>query len=186
MNLLTRPVTNETQHADNSNKIVPLAGDIASGLDLSFLIGKTDAKKPTAVSELPNGDDCMVDISEDTSDTKMCEQPVQKPVTLPVQEKPTEPVVTKPQKVEIKPLTDISVTLESVKPSSIPPLTVLEEKNGISVILHFAKDKPRDDVQVIVVTTLSKNTSPLTNYHFQAVVPKVSLLNNLLGLFFSP
>lgn len=57
----------------------------------------------------------------------------------------------------------------------IPPLTVLDEKNGISVVLHFAKDRPRPDVSVLVVTTLSKNQFPISNYQFQAVIPKVSL-----------
>ena len=56
---------------------------------------------------------------------------------------------------------------------SIPPLTVLDEKNGISVILHFAENSPRPDVSVIVITTISKNPSPLKDYLFQAVVPKV-------------
>lgn len=54
-----------------------------------------------------------------------------------------------------------------------PPITVIEEKNGISVMLHFARDNPRKDVFVVVITTMSKNLKPLTNYLFQAVVPKV-------------
>ncbi|GLV41931.1 Golgi-localized gamma-adaptin ear containing ARF binding protein [Carabus blaptoides fortunei] len=173
MNLLTRQVSNETQPSDKSSKILPSASDTASGLDLNFLIRKSETVKPSILLEVPNGDDCMVDITVDNTDTKMClsfEQSVQEKEVEPA---PSVPVVSTPLKVEIKPLIDISVTLESVKPSSVPPLTVLEEKNGISVILHFAKDKPREDVQVIVVTTLSKNTSPLTNYHFQAVVPKI-------------
>jgi ADP-ribosylation factor-binding protein GGA len=56
---------------------------------------------------------------------------------------------------------------------SVPPLTVLDEKSGITVILNFGKDSPRPDVSVIVVTTISKNSSPISNYLFQAVVPKV-------------
>lgn len=52
-------------------------------------------------------------------------------------------------------------------------MTVIEEKNGISVVLHFARDNPRQDVFVVVITTMSKNLKPLTNYLFQAVVPKV-------------
>lgn len=55
-----------------------------------------------------------------------------------------------------------------------PPITVMEEKNGITVVLHFARDNPREDVFVIVITTMSKNVKPLSNYLFQAVVPKVS------------
>lgn len=56
-----------------------------------------------------------------------------------------------------------------------PPLTVIEERNGISVVLHFAQDSPRSDVSVIVITTMSKNAKPLSNYLFQAVVPKVNV-----------
>lgn len=75
-------------------------------------------------------------------------------------------------KKELK-ISDIFVELEQIRPSSIPPLMVLDEKNGITVTLHFAKDKPREDVNVIVVTSVSKNELPLSNYLFQAVVPKV-------------
>ncbi|XP_069694970.1 ADP-ribosylation factor-binding protein GGA1 isoform X2 [Periplaneta americana] len=80
------------------------------------------------------------------------------------------------RRVEVKPLTDISVPLETIKPGSIPPLTVLDEKNGITVILNFGKDGPRPDVSVIVVTTISKNSSAISNYLFQAVVPKTCKL----------
>ncbi|XP_031825412.1 ADP-ribosylation factor-binding protein Gga [Nomia melanderi] len=73
---------------------------------------------------------------------------------------------------EIKPLTDINVSLHDIKPGTNPPITVLEEKNGITVVLHFARDNPRQDVYVVVITTMSKNLKPLSNYLFQAVVPK--------------
>ncbi|EFN81316.1 ADP-ribosylation factor-binding protein GGA3 [Harpegnathos saltator] len=73
---------------------------------------------------------------------------------------------------EIKPLTDINVNLEDITPGTNPPLTVIEERNGITVVLHFAQDSPRPDVSVVVITTMSKNTKPLSNYQFQAVVPK--------------
>jgi hypothetical protein len=56
---------------------------------------------------------------------------------------------------------------------SVPPLTVIDDKNGITVILNFGKEGPRPDVMVIVITTISKNSSPISNYLFQAVVPKV-------------
>lgn len=195
MNLLPKiQIENQPPKINKTNVEVTIpttttvfSGDVASGLDLSFLIQKTDQTKPKLTSESStNGDDCMVDITEDF-ETKTEEKSKsrsnsvetktdEKSQIVPVEkEEPKQKV-----KVEIKPLTDLSVTIESVKPSSIPPLTVLEEKNGISVVLHFAKDKPRDDVHVIVVTTLSKNTSALSNYHFQAVVPKVSHLLFLL------
>ncbi|XP_014483936.1 PREDICTED: ADP-ribosylation factor-binding protein GGA3 [Dinoponera quadriceps] len=73
---------------------------------------------------------------------------------------------------EIKPLTDINVNLEDITPGTNPPLTVIEERNSITVVLHFAQDSPRPDVSVVVITTMSKNAKPLSNYQFQAVVPK--------------
>ncbi|KAG5305830.1 GGA1 protein, partial [Pseudoatta argentina] len=73
---------------------------------------------------------------------------------------------------EIKPLTDITVCLEDIKPGTNPPITVIEERNGVNVVLHFAQDSPRSDVSVIVITTMSKNAKPLRNYLFQAVVSK--------------
>ncbi|XP_017792151.1 PREDICTED: ADP-ribosylation factor-binding protein GGA3 [Habropoda laboriosa] len=62
---------------------------------------------------------------------------------------------------EIKPLTDINISLQDIKPG-----------NRYSYLLHFALDNPRQDVFVVVITTMSKNLKPLSNYLFQAVVPK--------------
>ncbi|CAH2048716.1 unnamed protein product, partial [Iphiclides podalirius] len=73
---------------------------------------------------------------------------------------------------EVKPLNDINVTLQSIHPSKVPPLTVFEEEDGVTVVLHFCKDKPRSDVNVIVISTTSKNGSPIEDYKFQAVLPK--------------
>ncbi|CAG5045130.1 unnamed protein product [Parnassius apollo] len=73
---------------------------------------------------------------------------------------------------DVKPLTDINVSLQSIQPSKVPPLTVYEEDGGVTVVLHFCKDKPRPDVNVIVISTTSKNSSPIEDYKFQAVLPK--------------
>lgn len=77
------------------------------------------------------------------------------------------------KKLDVKSLTDINVTLQSVQPSKVPPLTVFEEDEGVTVVLHFCKDKPRPDVNVIVISTTSKSGSSIEDYKFQAVVPKV-------------
>jgi hypothetical protein len=66
---------------------------------------------------------------------------------------------------------------------SVSPLTVIDQKNGITVILNFGKDGPRPDVSVIVVTTISKNSSPIRNYLFQAVVPKVRRIIDFTEFF---
>ncbi|XP_014252444.1 ADP-ribosylation factor-binding protein GGA3 [Cimex lectularius] len=81
--------------------------------------------------------------------------------------------------VVLQPLGDLKITLESIKHSSVPPFQVLDQKNGISVALYLAKDCPRADVSVFVVTTSSKNESPLENFLFQPVVPKCCRLRLL-------
>ncbi|KAF6204354.1 hypothetical protein GE061_002695 [Apolygus lucorum] len=77
------------------------------------------------------------------------------------------------------PLGDISLSIEAIRPSGIPPFLGLEERNGISTVIHLAKDCPRPDVSVYVVTTSSKNQSAVTNFLFQPIVPKFCRLRLL-------
>lgn len=175
------------QNLEKLSNVTPPTSDTALGLDLNFLIHeKEHITLPSEISF--NGDDCMVDISEDAGDAKMCisELVTEPSSALNLKNGPSNEEQTKGKDIkidedrgkcitDIKSMTDLSVTLESIKPSSLPPLNVLEEKNGITIVFHFAKGKPREDVQVVVVTTISKNSSSLSNFHFQAVVPKVRL-----------
>lgn len=48
------------------------------------------------------------------------------------------------------------------------------------VILHFAKGTPHPDITVVVVSFLNFNSGPVTNLEFQAAVPKVCLLVDLV------
>lgn len=50
------------------------------------------------------------------------------------------------------------------------------DKNGVKVVMHIASNKPRDDVLVIVISTMSMNTEAVRKFSFQAAVPKVSFL----------
>ena len=59
-------------------------------------------------------------------------------------------------------------------PGSLGPVTVYE-KHGVRVVVHVGKDRPRPDVQVMVVSVMSTNSSPVRKFSFQAAVPKVSL-----------
>nr|CAD7614224.1 unnamed protein product [Timema genevievae] len=203
MNLLSRlpepaPEPSKVVNSGPSSLSAGSSGTPAptSDLYLDFLVGgptKTEGGggSSSGGSDLLNGDDSMVDLSEDVPEEPSANKTLIKDEQANVSRTPvTKDVVdtnvnssgnnTVPpspaKKLEVKPLADIFVHLESIKPGNIPPLTVLDEKNGISVVLHFAKERPRQDVSVIVVTTLSKNTSPLTNYLFQAVVPKTCKL----------
>ncbi|XP_031781169.1 ADP-ribosylation factor-binding protein GGA3 isoform X2 [Nasonia vitripennis] len=81
-------------------------------------------------------------------------------------------VKTLGKEFEIESLAHININLETITPGNIPPVTVIDKRNGITVLLHFAKDSPRFDVSVIVVTTMSTSSKPLNDYLFQAVVPE--------------
>uniref|UniRef100_A0A8D0CFP2 Golgi associated, gamma adaptin ear containing, ARF binding protein 1 n=1 Tax=Salvator merianae TaxID=96440 RepID=A0A8D0CFP2_SALMN len=71
-------------------------------------------------------------------------------------------------------LTNVTVPLESIKPSSILPVTVYDQ-HGFRVLFHFAKDSlpDRPDVLVVVISMLSTAPVPIKNIVFQSAVPKV-------------
>lgn len=77
-----------------------------------------------------------------------------------------------PSMGEVQPLTDVFVPLDTIQPGSLAPV-VGYDKNGIKILLHFGKDRPRPDVQVMAVSTMSNNVTPIKNFSFQAAVPKV-------------
>ncbi|KAL0992966.1 hypothetical protein UPYG_G00101580 [Umbra pygmaea] len=74
--------------------------------------------------------------------------------------------------VEI-PLTHVFVPLDSVKPSSLLPVTVFDG-DGLRVLFHFACDSPpsRPDVLVVIISMLSSASVPVSNILFRASVPE--------------
>ncbi|XP_054243097.1 ADP-ribosylation factor-binding protein GGA1 isoform X4 [Indicator indicator] len=84
---------------------------------------------------------------------------------------PQPPATTLPQEIS---LANVTVPLESIKPSSILPVTVYDE-HGFRVLFHFAKDAlpERPDVLVVVISMLSTAPQPIRNIVFQSAVPKV-------------
>eukprot|EP00105_Crassostrea_gigas_P019805 XP_011438416.1 PREDICTED: ADP-ribosylation factor-binding protein GGA1 isoform X1 [Crassostrea gigas] len=97
--------------------------------------------------------------------------PAQLPVSQPSQ---TSTPSSNPfkQGTEALNLTDVFVPLESIQPDGTAPLNAYD-KNGLKIVIHVAKNKPREDVKVMVVSTISTNTNPIKNFVFQAAVPKV-------------
>uniref|UniRef100_A0A8C0EPX8 Golgi associated, gamma adaptin ear containing, ARF binding protein 1 n=1 Tax=Bubo bubo TaxID=30461 RepID=A0A8C0EPX8_BUBBB len=94
------------------------------------------------------------------------------PSSLPVTAVPLRPPATAlPQEIS---LANITVPLESIKPSSILPVTVYDQ-HGFRVLFHFAKDAlpERPDVLVVVISMLSTAPQPIRNIVFQSAVPKV-------------
>ncbi|XP_010746316.3 ADP-ribosylation factor-binding protein GGA1 [Larimichthys crocea] len=70
-------------------------------------------------------------------------------------------------------LTDVFVPLESIKPSSLLPVTVFDG-HSLRVLFHFARDSPpsRPDVLVVIISMLSSAPVPVTNIDFQTTAPK--------------
>lgn len=173
--------------------------DSSTILDLDFFTKKLELQKPTPLPEptvVTSADDVMVDISTDvipntsSNNNNNLDSPLDNILDLgPLDNAKSEEsraetkehyIEKKDKKSDVKPLTDINVTLQSVQPSKVPPTTAFEEEEGLTVVLHFCKDKPRSDVNVIVISTTSKSSSPIEDYKFQAVVPKVILQSLLL------
>eukprot|EP00730_Choanoeca_flexa_P002931 TRINITY_DN11233_c0_g2_i1.p1 TRINITY_DN11233_c0_g2~~TRINITY_DN11233_c0_g2_i1.p1 ORF type:complete len:636 (+),score=158.77 TRINITY_DN11233_c0_g2_i1:2102-4009(+) len=65
----------------------------------------------------------------------------------------------------------VNVSLESVQPSSTPPVTLFDA-NGFKVMLHFAANRVHPDAVSTVVSFLNFNSSSVDNIMFQAAVPK--------------
>uniref|UniRef100_A0A8C2TS97 Golgi associated, gamma adaptin ear containing, ARF binding protein 1 n=1 Tax=Coturnix japonica TaxID=93934 RepID=A0A8C2TS97_COTJA len=84
---------------------------------------------------------------------------------------PQPPASTLPPEIS---LANITVPLESIKPSSILPVTVYDQ-HGFRILFHFAKDAlpERPDVLVVVISMLSTAPQPIRNIVFQSAVPKV-------------
>ncbi|XP_029618867.1 ADP-ribosylation factor-binding protein GGA1 [Salmo trutta] len=83
----------------------------------------------------------------------------------------TSPVHTVIPPIEMT-LTDVFVPLESIKPSSLLPVTVFDS-HSLRVLFHFARDSPPSlaDVLVVIISMLSSAPVPVSNILFQASVP---------------
>ncbi|XP_075220751.1 ADP-ribosylation factor-binding protein Gga isoform X2 [Lycorma delicatula] len=180
---ITTPKTRDS--TDNKNV------DLLSGTfnDTSTTV-TTDLSQPTSLmqqNERLNGGDNLLSglvsassvsgINNNVSENNAVNiSPLVSTVTsLPVTDKKTD-VPPSTKKDVVKPLGDLNVSLKSIKPGTLPPRTLVDEKSGISIMLHISQSRPRPDVTVFVVTATNKNTSPLSDYLFQPVVPKTCRL----------
>lgn len=74
-----------------------------------------------------------------------------------------------------KRLADIVIDFNTIRPhDEHGPRCILDDKTGLKILLNFAKDKPRPDVAVLVITTTNQSHLPVTNYQFEASVSKVN------------
>jgi hypothetical protein len=76
------------------------------------------------------------------------------------------------------------ISLESIRPSSVnPPINLkLTHDTGLHCVLHIARDSPRPDLIVSVLTITNTNTSKtINNFHFEANVSKVKFFFIIFG-----
>lgn len=109
---------------------------------------------------------------------KGSDESLQKIPTLPIADdeeiiKITEEV---PKKV-IKHLSEINIELDSIQPGNERPRIVMDDIQGLRVTLNFALDRPSPNVSVIVISTINQSSSPISEYQFDASVPKVCLFS---------
>ena len=70
-------------------------------------------------------------------------------------------------------MADLNIPISSIKPGSKPPINLVDGgDDGISIVLHFGKEQPREHVTAIVVTIISKMPDPISDLELKAVVPK--------------
>lgn len=69
-------------------------------------------------------------------------------------------------------LSDVSLKLEEIKPSSKSPISLLTQEDGLNINLHSASANVPKNISVFVLSATSRSASPLSNFTFQAIVPK--------------
>ncbi|CAL8271019.1 unnamed protein product [Lota lota] len=91
-------------------------------------------------------------------------QPSLGPTLLDTPPAPPAPEVT---------LKDVFVPLESIRPSSLLPVTVFD-CHSLRVLFHFARDPPaaRPDVLVVILSMLSSAPQPVTHISLEVTTPK--------------
>ena len=68
-------------------------------------------------------------------------------------------------------LAKLFLPLGSIKPSTANPHQLMD-KDGLKVVLNLAKNSPRSDVTVLVLSIISTNKCEISGIKFQAAVPK--------------
>lgn len=70
------------------------------------------------------------------------------------------------------PLAELHVDLATIQPATHPPRIVLDDTHGLKVVLHFARDRPRPDCSVCVLTVTNQAGLPVRDLRIDASVSK--------------
>ncbi|NWS33680.1 GGA1 protein, partial [Polioptila caerulea] len=158
----------------------PKPSPSSSGLDDLDLLGKTllqqslppESQQVRWEKQQPPPRLTLRDLQNRSSSGTTAHNPSAPPVLQTSAAVPARPpAAALPQEIS---LANITVPLESIKPSSILPVTVYDQ-HGFRVLFHFAKDAlpERPDVLVVVISMLSTAPQPIRNIVFQSAVPKI-------------
>lgn len=153
--------------------------ELVSGLKINL---KKDSVEPVGGSA---EDDKMLDIGDAAEPSSSAEAIIDDVSIEQVNPKAAETIkhetgdrretLAKPNQENVqKPLRELFVDLNSIEPhETFQPQCILDEPHGLKITLNFAKDRPRQDVAVLVLTTTNHNSQPISNYQFEASVSKV-------------
>lgn len=119
MNLLGKP---QDSGGQQDTSLIKTSDSVKSGLDFDFLVGDVPKLIGASPTELLNGDDSMVDITEDPPEEHVQSSNNNSALSERlstngnVHEKEVRSVSGNEDKHEVMPLNDIHVSLDSIKP----------------------------------------------------------------------
>lgn len=70
-------------------------------------------------------------------------------------------------------LADITLSLDDIIPSDDSEKLLLDEDDGLKVILSYTKNKPCNNTSVVVISIINKSKFPVDNVQLDASVKKV-------------
>ncbi|XP_055530887.1 ADP-ribosylation factor-binding protein GGA1 isoform X2 [Wyeomyia smithii] len=166
-NAINKPVSADIKSAEldtavNPGKALSDLDSIVNGIKSTLLTQSGASGETQAAASFEK------DNSSDEDDIIL--NPV---ISVPEECRPVVPVeATVVQKPQFKSLSEIVVDLDNIQPSREPPRTVWDDKEGLQITLNFTKDHPREDVSVIVISTINQGRDAIPSFHFDASVRK--------------
>lgn len=188
--LLTPQVVPLASNADimamiNNHK-QPSNDDLFGNFDLS---PQSPVKSVQKVVEKPKTSLIEIDSLVSGMKSKLLSGPLEKIVDVPVapvsdsdddvinlisEENTPKVVETKPPQIDHKlTLKDINLDINEIQPSDDePPRVIMDEKKGLKILVNFTKDRPAKDVMVLVISVINQGNQAISNFQFDASVPK--------------
>lgn len=169
--LSTKPVTSNVQDPKPTSQPT----DILDQLLIPSNNPNTAVTPPTESSSDQSLFADFMSVPPSTTNTLLAAAPVTSSSSSFPTNQMQDVIATPVSPAPILPLTDVFVALESIKPSTLPPLTVYDN-NGLRVLFHFAQDfatPDRKDTLVTVVSIMSTRPAPIPNIVLQVAVPKI-------------